>query len=102
VPTMGALHAGHLSLLAVAQERCDFNVMTVFVNPTQFAPHEDLDCYPRPLEADLAACRAAGADLVFTPDVTAMYPPGFCTWVEVEGLSERFEGEVRPTHFRGV
>lgn len=102
VPTMGALHAGHVSLMHAARSRCDFNVATIFVNPTQFAPTEDLSRYPRPVEADLAACRQAGVDLVFMPQVDTMYPPGSCTWVTVEGLSGILEGAARPTHFRGV
>jgi len=102
VPTMGALHAGHISLMDAARERCDFNVVTIFVNPTQFAPTEDLDRYPRPVDQDLKACREAGMDLVFMPRVPDMYPPGFCSWVTVEGLSETLEGAARPAHFRGV
>jgi pantoate--beta-alanine ligase len=102
VPTMGALHAGHLSLIDASRARCGFTVATIFVNPTQFAPHEDLSRYPRPLERDLQLCREAGADLVFLPNREAMYPPGFCTWVTVEGLSSKLEGTSRPTHFRGV
>lgn len=99
---MGALHAGHISLMDAARERCDFNVVTIFVNPTQFAPTEDLDRYPRPVDQDLKACREAGMDLVFMPRVPDMYPPGFCSWVTVEGLSETLEGAARPAHFRGV
>lgn len=102
VPTMGALHRGHLSLIDCARELADFVVATIFVNPTQFAPHEDFRSYPRPIEADLAACRTAGVDLVFLPSAESLYQPGFCTWVTVEQLSARFEGEFRPTHFRGV
>jgi pantoate--beta-alanine ligase len=102
VPTMGALHAGHLSLMERARRECDFVVVTVFVNPTQFAPHEDLARYPRPFDSDCEKCREVGVDLVFHPSVEAMYPPGFSTFVTVEGLTERFEGAVRPTHFRGV
>lgn len=102
VPTMGALHAGHVSLMSAARERCDFNVVTIFVNPTQFAPHEDLAKYPRPVEQDLKACRDAGMDLVFMPQIPDMYPAGFATWVTVEDLSTRWEGASRPTHFRGV
>ncbi len=102
IPTMGALHAGHVSLMEASRQRCDFSVVTIFVNPTQFAPQEDLEKYPRPIERDLAACRQAGMDLVFTPQVETMYPPGFSTWVEVTGLTNRLEGASRPTHFRGV
>ena len=102
VPTMGALHAGHLSLMHAARDRCDFSVVTIFVNPTQFAPHEDLDRYPRPIDQDLKACRESGMNLVFMPQVSDMYLDGFCSWVTVEGLSESLEGAQRPTHFRGV
>ncbi|MFV0444890.1 MAG: pantoate--beta-alanine ligase [Planctomycetaceae bacterium] len=102
VPTMGALHAGHVSLMQAARNRCDFNVVTIFVNPTQFAPTEDLAKYPRPVELDLIACREAGMDLVFMPQVPDMYPAGFCTWVTVDGISSSLEGTSRPTHFRGV
>ena len=102
VPTMGALHAGHLSLVDTAREECDFVVVTIFVNPTQFGPHEDFDKYPRTLETDLAACRRAGADLVFHPTRDVMYSAGFRTFVEVEGLSNVLEGRHRPGHFRGV
>jgi pantoate--beta-alanine ligase len=102
VPTMGALHAGHVSLVEASRRQCDFHVVTIFVNPTQFAPTEDLAKYPRPLEEDLQKCRAAGADVVFTPSVPEMYPPGYNTWVTVEGLANTLEGASRPTHFRGV
>jgi len=102
VPTMGALHAGHVSLLEAARARCGFTVATIFVNPTQFAPQEDLSKYPRPLTRDLELCAAAGAGLVFTPTVQELYPPGFSTWVEVAGISQSLEGTSRPTHFRGV
>ena len=102
VPTMGALHAGHLSLIQAARARCSFIVVTIFVNPTQFGPKEDFAAYPRPLEKDLAACRAAGVDAVFTPSVEAMYPAGTCTTVHVAGLSERLCGPFRPGHFDGV
>ncbi len=102
VPTMGALHEGHLSLVAECRQRVDYTVLTIFVNPTQFAPHEDLNKYPRPIEADLAACRDAGVDCVFMPDVNTLYPDGYNTWVTVEGISSCLEGEFRPGHFRGV
>jgi len=102
VPTMGALHRGHLSLVEECRQHVDYSVVTIFVNPTQFAPHEDLSRYPRPLSADLAACEAAGVDCVFTPDVSTFYPAGFNTWVTVDGISEELEGEFRPGHFRGV
>jgi pantoate--beta-alanine ligase len=102
IPTMGALHRGHVSLFEQARQAADVVVATIFVNPTQFSPQEDFTKYPRPIEADLDACRTAGVDVVFLPSADAIYPPGFSTWVSVEDLSERFEGEIRPTHFRGV
>lgn len=102
VPTMGALHAGHVSLMRQARAECDFVIATLFVNPTQFAPTEDLAKYPRPFEADREQCRAAGVDLLFHPSIESIYPPGFSTFVEVEGLTTKWEGAVRPTHFRGV
>lgn len=103
VPTMGALHAGHLSLVSEAmRRRCDHIIATIFVNPLQFGPNEDFDRYPRMLEADVEACRAAGVDTVFAPARDAMYPPGFCSSVVVEGLTEPLEGKFRPGHFRGV
>ncbi len=102
VPTMGALHDGHLSLVEAARRETDFVVVTIFVNPTQFGPNEDLAKYPRPLEADLAKCRDAGVDLVFNPDVETVYPSVDATFVEVPGLSEVLEGAHRPGHFRGV
>jgi pantoate--beta-alanine ligase len=102
VPTMGALHAGHASLIRCARAQTDFVVVSVFVNPTQFGPSEDLTRYPRPLEADLALCTACGADLVFVPTVEMVYPPDFCTYVEVTGLQDILEGASRPGHFRGV
>jgi pantoate--beta-alanine ligase len=102
VPTMGALHAGHVSLMRQARAECDFVIATLFVNPTQFGPQEDLQKYPRPFEADCDKCRAAGVDLLFHPNVGAMYPAGFATFVEVAGLTAHWEGAVRPTHFRGV
>ncbi len=102
VPTMGALHAGHVSLIERARAECDFVILTLFVNPTQFAPTEDLAKYPRPFEADCDKCRVAGVDLLFHPDASAMYLPGHSTFVEVEGLTAGLEGAIRPTHFRGV
>lgn len=102
VPTMGALHEGHLSLMRECRKHVGYTVVWIFVNPTQFGPGEDLDKYPRPLEADLAACRAEQVDCVFTPDVATVYPPGAQTWVTVEELSKVLEGEHRPHHFRGV
>ncbi len=102
VPTMGALHEGHLSLVAESRHRTGFTVLTIFVNPTQFAPTEDLQKYPRPIEADLAACQSAGVDCVYMPQVSALYPTGFDTWVNADALSTILEGEFRPGHFQGV
>jgi pantoate--beta-alanine ligase len=99
---MGALHEGHASLIRAARAETGFVVVTIFVNPTQFGPHEDLDRYPRTLQSDLESCRHAGADLVFTPEVKAVYPEGFRTFVEVHDLQDVFEGVSRPGHFRGV
>ena len=102
VPTMGYLHEGHLSLARRAREECDSVVASIFVNPTQFGPTEDLSKYPRDLDRDLSLLEAAGVDLVWTPDNETMYPPDFSTWVEVEGLTRPLEGAARPGHFRGV
>jgi pantoate--beta-alanine ligase len=103
VPTMGALHDGHVSLLRRARADCGYVVISVFVNPTQFTDAEDLAAYPRDEAADAAMARDAGIDLFFAPDAKAMYPPGFSTGVTVDGLSEPLEGAVRgPMHFRGV
>lgn len=102
VPTMGALHAGHASLVEAARRDSDTVVATVFVNPTQFAPGEDYDRYPRDLEADRQKLGEAGCDLVFAPSVEAMYPPGSDTTIDVGAAGRVFEGEFRPTHFRGV
>ncbi len=102
VPTMGALHEGHFSLIRAAQRECAPVVVSLFVNPKQFGPSEDLNQYPRTLEADRAALEALGVDYLFAPSSQEMYPPGFRTAVVVEGLSDRFEGRSRPGHFRGV
>ncbi|QDT47631.1 Pantoate-beta-alanine ligase [Symmachiella dynata] len=102
VPTMGALHEGHLSLMRAAREECDYLVVSIFVNPTQFSPHEDLDRYPRPIEEDLRGCGDEGVDLVFHPDVATIYPAGDQTIVEAVELSTIVEGAHRPGHFRGV
>jgi pantoate--beta-alanine ligase len=102
VPTMGALHEGHLSLVRRAAAECEQVAVSIFINPTQFGPGEDLDRYPRNLSRDLALLEAESAALVFTPTAALVYPVGFSTWVSVEGLSERWEGVSRPGHFRGV
>jgi pantoate--beta-alanine ligase len=102
VPTMGALHAGHLALVAEARRRADVVVVSIFVNPAQFGPGEDLDRYPRTFEADLARCEEAGADVVFAPQPEQMYPPGDQTRVEVCELTRPLCGRGRPGHFRGV
>lgn len=102
VPTMGALHRGHLSLVEAARKHCTQVALTIFVNPTQFAPHEDLSAYPRPLEADLSLCRDAGVDFVFTPTVADMYPSGAVTTIHVAKLSDGLCGPFRPGHFDGV
>lgn len=102
VPTMGALHEGHLSLVRTAKVQTDFVVVSIFVNPTQFGPNEDFHRYPRPLEADVNLCTQANADLVFNPSVEEMYPDGFSTTVEVTSVSDGLCGAHRPGHFRGV
>ncbi len=102
VPTMGALHAGHFSLMARSASENPLSVVSVFVNPTQFSNPGDLDRYPRDPLHDAAAAADAGADLIFAPDVAEMYPPGFETTVAVGALAERWEGAFRPGHFRGV
>ncbi|MBI3408421.1 MAG: pantoate--beta-alanine ligase [Planctomycetes bacterium] len=102
VPTMGALHAGHASLMSRARRETGFVVVSIFVNPTQFGPHEDLSRYPRPFEKDVALCDAESADLVFHPRPELMYPPAFKTYVEVHELQDMLEGASRPGHFRGV
>jgi len=102
VPTMGYLHEGHLSLMRIAGERADRVVASIFVNPTQFAPGEDLDVYPRDEEGDLARCSSVGVHAVFLPPVEQMYPPGSRTFVTVHDLGGGLCGVSRPTHFRGV
>ena len=102
VPTMGALHAGHVSLFDAARAADGFVVASIFVNPTQFGPNEDFARYPRPLERDLEKCGAADVDLVFTPEPATIYPPGFQTLVNVSELSTVLEGASRPGHFQGV
>jgi pantoate--beta-alanine ligase len=102
VPTMGALHEGHLGLVRLAAERADKVVVSVFVNPTQFAPSEDFNKYPRELEADVAKCAGAGADYVFAPPPDEVYPKGYSTYITEERVAKPLEGVSRPTHFRGV
>ncbi len=102
VPTMGALHAGHASLIRAAAHACGGVVVSIFVNPTQFGPNEDYARYPRTFEADCALAKAEGASAVFAPSVEELYPAGAATFVEVEGLSNRLDGQSRPGHFRGV
>ena len=102
VPTMGALHRGHRSLIEAARGNCDFVVVSIFVNPTQFGPHEDLTRYPRPFADDVSLCREAGVDLLFHPAPEVVYPAGYRTYVEVTGLQDEGEGASRPGHFRGV
>lgn len=102
VPTMGYLHKGHISLIRRAKEECESVSVSIFVNPTQFSPSEDLGAYPRDPERDLAQLKAEGVDLVWTPTKTDMYGPRFQTWVEVEHLTTLLEGSMRPDHFRGV
>jgi pantoate--beta-alanine ligase len=102
VPTMGALHEGHASLLRAARRESGFVVATIFVNPTQFGPQEDFSRYPRSLDQDLAICEREETNVIFAPDVPTIYPPSFCTFVEVEGLQDGLCGASRPGHFRGV
>ncbi len=102
VPTMGALHPGHLSLINAARAQCKTVAASVFVNPLQFAANEDLGTYPRDFEGDRAKLSAGGVDVLFAPDVATMYPPEFTTTVDVGEIGRTFEGAIRPTHFRGV
>ena len=102
VPTMGALHAGHRSLVQAARQHCDIVVASIFINPTQFGPNEDFSRYPRTLQQDCRMLEAEGVDVIFTPTVEAMYPHGASTFVDVEGVSDRLDGASRPGHFRGV
>lgn len=102
VPTMGALHVGHVSLMEAAAARCDFVVVSIFVNPTQFGPGEDLENYPKPFEQDAALCEQNGVAVVFAPTPEEMYPRKNVTWVTVEKLTEPLCGRSRPVHFRGV
>jgi len=102
VPTMGALHVGHASLIDAARRRCGFVVVSLFVNPTQFGPGEDFDNYPRPFERDLALCEQHGVDVVFAPSAAEMYPRENLSWGTVSGITEHLCGRSRPNHFRGV
>ena len=102
VPTMGFLHAGHISLVQQAKSECKSVVVSIFVNPTQFGPNEDLASYPRNIERDLHLLEEAGVDIVWMPTPEVMYPAGYQTWVEVESLTRPLEGSMRPGHFRGV
>jgi len=102
VPTMGALHAGHASLIRAASESCGFVAVSIFVNPTQFGPNEDFSRYPRTFDADCALAEANGANVIFAPTVEELYPTGSSTFVDVEELSNRLDGLSRPGHFRGV
>jgi pantoate--beta-alanine ligase len=102
VPTMGALHQGHLSLIKQAKQQCSSVVASIFVNPTQFSPSEDFSKYPRSLPADTEKLENAGAQCLFLPEAKEIYSQGYSTYITVEGLSERLEGRLRPGHFRGV
>ena len=102
VPTMGALHAGHVALFEAARRKCDLVVASIFVNPAQFGQGEDYERYPRDQEADAEVAEASGVDVLFVPASEEMYPAGFDTWVEVENLGAALEGQFRPGHFRGV
>jgi pantoate--beta-alanine ligase len=102
VPTMGFLHEGHLSLVRAARSECSGVIVSIFVNPAQFGPNEDLAAYPRDLRRDLELLEKAGADLVWTPTAEIVYPPGFQTWINVEEVTQPLEGGMRPGHFRGV
>lgn len=102
VPTMGYLHEGHKSLIDAARKENDRVVVSIFVNPMQFGPNEDLASYPRDLDKDAALCKAAGVDLIFHPEPEEMYAPGFCSYVDMDGLTAELCGKSRPVHFRGV
>ncbi len=102
VPTMGALHEGHLALVKEARQRCDIVIVSIFVNPTQFGQNEDFDRYPRDLTADASLLAEYEADYIYAPEIGDIYPQGFSTYVYVEGLTETLEGASRPGHFRGV
>jgi len=102
VPTMGYLHEGHLSLIRIAKMKADVVITTLFVNPTQFGPNEDLSRYPRSFEHDLSLSNSAGTDYLFAPEASQMYPTGYSTYVNAEGITDVLEGKSRPGHFRGV
>lgn len=102
VPTMGYLHAGHISLVELAKQQCESVVVSIFVNPAQFGPNEDLSAYPRDIPRDLQMLQDAGVDLVWLPTPEVMYPSGFQTWVDLEEITQPLEGGMRPGHFRGV
>src|SRR3989338_3970594 len=102
VPTMGALHEGHLSLIRRARAENDFVVVGIFVNPAQFGPKEDLKLYPRPIKNDISLCKKEGVNIIFYPEVKQIYPEGYKTYVQVEGLSDLLCGKTRPGHFKGV
>ncbi|UYN92614.1 MAG: pantoate--beta-alanine ligase [Anaerolineales bacterium] len=102
VPTMGYLHAGHISLVELARQQCGSVVVSIFVNPAQFGPNEDLSAYPRDIPRDLQMLQDAGVDLVWLPTPEVMYPPGFQTWIDLEEITQPLEGGMRPGHFRGV
>src|SRR5216683_3059588 len=102
VPTMGALHAGHLSLIERARQECSPVIAHIFVNPKQFGPNEDFSKYPRTFESDSEKLQSAGVDSLFAPEPSEIYPNGFSTYVNVDGLSDKLEGRSRPGHFRGV
>lgn len=102
VPTMGYLHAGHLALVRQARQECSSVLVSIYVNPSQFAPTEDLKKYPRDLQRDLELLQSADVDLVWTPNDEIIYPPGYQTWVSVEEVTKQLEGAIRPGHFRGV
>src|SRR5438552_1760090 len=102
VPTMGALHEGHLSLMKIAKKKSDILVVSIFVNPLQFGPNEDFEKYPRDLKHDETLCKDACADYIFYPGKNELYPEDYSTFIDVEGITGGLEGEIRPGHFRGV